>query len=188
MVRQKPKNIYIASYELGASNMSKGISFNELCGKLKNEYTELNDDEFRKHFEIWFYSNFYVNDAYMVCRKPNKDLFSYFGRTDCKNIEGFLSGEAYQKYLEYKELEQARKSSRTANWFAVAAILLSFVSFCFAIRSNVKNTELQILSHQNDTTFQNMVSFKIDCLIDKLEENKAGIVSTSSDINIESAQ
>jgi len=56
-----------------------------------------------------------------------------------KDVESFkiTKDECFQ-LLEYRELKEARKSSKTATWFATGALLVSIVGFVFTILIHYK--------------------------------------------------
>jgi UDP-2,3-diacylglucosamine pyrophosphatase LpxH len=127
-------NIYIKSLEIGYNNIS-GISFDDLILKINNNL--LKDERLSFHFNIWFYTNFYNENAYSdvllhntFANHAGKITFSDKEKiTQYNNELSFIKGDSISKYIEYIELKEARKSSNRA--FIIS--LLSFITACASV-------------------------------------------------------
>ena len=112
----KKENIYIKILKYATEK--KEFTESELLSDLK-----LNQDE----------KNFVLNEVF---RKS--DLLCNTGRCIIREDGGFMniwtiSVEGMFKLLKYKELEEARKSSKQAMRFAIAALIVSSILAFFSI-------------------------------------------------------
>lgn len=134
------KNIFIKALEFGEKNIEIGISFNELIEFLKHDINKKfqNDEEkkrFINSFNVWFYDNFFLREIQKtragIREIPSLELM----KTHNVN-KAMLTGEAFFKLIEFKELNEARKSSKKAFWIATIATLLTFISILVQIYCN----------------------------------------------------
>jgi len=76
-----------------------------------------------------------------ICRET---FHIYYGEY---KVQSYLNIEGYFKLLEYRELSEARKSSREAKTYAIAAILISIAtlaaSIAFSIMSLKQKTVIE---------------------------------------------
>ncbi|MDE5417770.1 hypothetical protein L3049_07090 [Labilibaculum sp. DW002] len=131
------KNIFIKALEYGEDKIEIGVSFNELIEFLEPDLTKTfkspeKKDEFKKSFNVWFYDHFYLrtiqttrNGIYSI---PAFDLMDKHNGDKAR-----LKGDAYFKLIEYKELNESRKSSRNAFIIASVAALLTFISVSYQV-------------------------------------------------------
>jgi len=136
-VNKKQKNIYLNALEFGEKLLNKGetVTFNKLQEHLKKRgyvfetqaEEQLLRDLAREAFHI------YVSDGDKWKEEPS-----------------YLNVEGYFKLLEYRELNEARKSSREARRYAIFAIVLSIFTLVVSIYFSYKelNNETIINSKQ----------------------------------------
>lgn len=134
-------NIFLESLEIGYKNQFNGISFNEMTKEL-NIDDKLNDISFKLNFAIWFFDNFYFTDTFSQSINTKKNPTGDYSINKYK-IDEFLSkysdnkhfikGESIQKYLDFIELKEARKSSKEANTQSKKAIRLAIWSLISSV-------------------------------------------------------
>ncbi len=137
----KQKDVYIAALEYGESLLNKGekITFSKL----------------QKHLEDEGYS-FNPESKEQLLRDLAREAFYIYVSGDentWKNYPSNLNIEGYSKLLNYKELKEARDSSRKAKWYAIIAIAISIVTLFTSIYFSIQ-------SLNRDTTINNK-QFKI---------------------------
>lgn len=114
----------------------ESFSFYEICAetKLTNEQKE----QLR-----WM-----VHDKQILSNK-NPNFHHYTRIENGKNEKTTMlhaGAEDHFKLLEYVELQEARASSRTANRFAIAALIVSIISFSYSAHQSKKamNTAIKL--------------------------------------------
>lgn len=128
---KKPENIYLDALEYGE--------------KLLIEKQGITREQLRKHL---------ADKGYMFSTREERRLFDDLGREaffifvgDPSNRKYYLNIEGYFKLLAYRELNDARKSSKEARWYAILAIILStitlFVSIYFSNKSLKQKTTIE---------------------------------------------
>jgi len=137
-------NIYIKALEIGYEHSITGISFNEIVSELGIE-ENLSNEMFKFCFMTWFYSNFYNIKAERNLVENPHGAFIHNGVINtlegCKNEKSFIKGESINKYIEYVELRDTRKSSRTAKRFSIASICIAIVAIFIPILLTQFKTE-----------------------------------------------
>lgn len=126
-------NIYIKSLEFGVQNMKDGVSYLEML-----EYLSIcnlqPDNLFENYYANWFFENFFIESLHRYTSEHGyKFAFRKEELDKYKQEKAILTGNAYQNYIDYLELKEARKSSKKAFNTAIAAIILTFISVIFQI-------------------------------------------------------
>lgn len=131
---KKQGNIYLDALEYGEKQL------------IKKQQIEKKD--LKKHLE---------DKGYKFSTKEEKQLLNDLGREafhiyvgDPSNRKYYLNIEGYFKLLEYRELNDARKSSKEAKIFAIAAIVISFITLLVSIyfSNEVLKQEITVDSRQ----------------------------------------
>jgi len=98
----------------------------------------------------------------------------------CHTVDGnrILSVDSYFKLLEHDELVLARENAKSARWFSIAAIAISFISLLTAFYlSNqpihVENEQYKEIVMQFETQ-----SEKLDVLIERTEKIKSALTQS----------
>lgn len=124
-------NIYIETLKLGSENLDKGISYNKVKECLISKGYSI-PEHFENYFILWFFSNFYIrNVSRRIMNVRGHDMKPEELRTEVA-MPAILTGEAFQNYLDYLELHEARINSiqaqKTANesiWIARVTLWIS---------------------------------------------------------------
>jgi len=110
----KKDDIYIEVLKFGRENLHKAITFKDLTGYLDKHKINYNDF-ITKHIFISKFIN-QKGQGRNINNEPDKNgLF-------------ILGNEGYFNLLEHEELKSANSSSRTATYFATAALLVSIIA------------------------------------------------------------
>ena len=121
------ETIYNKALEFGANNIKEGVTYNELLNYLKENKLDVNDGVARS-FHVWFYETFYVSGIYERRNDPSgMGVFNEDVLRGKDNTKGFLTGEAYLKYLDFLEYRQALKSAKQSSNLAKIAIAISAI-------------------------------------------------------------
>lgn len=128
------KNIYRDAFQHGYNKIQDGITYREMIHHLKSiGYNTIND----RVFGAWFYNNFHSSMHYYKVNNTTQS-FSDVSKLlitgsitdltkipDLINTRMFITGESVMRLLEFKELEESRKSSNKALVFAIIALFVS---------------------------------------------------------------
>jgi hypothetical protein len=112
-------NIYIKALEIGYSAGDTGVSLKKMLQNLCDLKYEFSDDLFKE----WFYRNFEHKLRQRLLNNPSNDVSVI---EDNKNL--ILSSESLFQYLEYVELKEARKNSKSAKTQSFIAIGIAIIS------------------------------------------------------------
>lgn len=124
-------NIYIKTLKLGFENPF-GITLKQVIenAKLSNrlDYTNNHNVEFKLTFLLWFYTNFHSRQINSITNIAN--IKNNINGTISKEINktAIINGDAVNKYIDYVELSDARKSSRKATNIAYTSIAIASIS------------------------------------------------------------
>ncbi|MCK4345989.1 MAG: hypothetical protein KAX05_11950 [Bacteroidales bacterium] len=140
-MKETQENIYIDALEYGVRNLKKGISYTDLENYLKEKDYNI-EGEFAKYFKTWFYSTFF-NDPQtknaIRALSGDTSISGWLDKSPYDEDKSPLMAEGYFNLMDYKELEEARESSRkahkTAIWAIFIAGLLAFISIVFQFYS-----------------------------------------------------
>lgn len=140
-MKETQENIYIDALEYGVRNLKGGISYTDLEKHLIEKGYNI-EGKFAKYFKTWFYSTFFndpqTKDAIRAL-SGDSSISGYIDGSQYDEIKSPLMAEGYFNFMDYKELEEARKSSRKAHKTAICAIiiagLLAFISIVFQFYS-----------------------------------------------------
>jgi len=136
-MKEAQENIYIDALEFGVRNLKDGISYNVLKNHLEKKGYNI-EGKFAKYFRTWFYSTFFndpqTKDAIRAL-SGDSSISGYIEESQYDKDKSPLMAEGYFNLMDYKELEEARESSRqaqkTAKWAIIIAGLLAFISILF---------------------------------------------------------
>lgn len=124
---QSTGDIYMDALKFGITKMQSGISFKELITHLTNCMGWKFEDEYLKYFRLWFHTNFYNDQVYPYMKSGNATEAGNIIR----NLHGYdaykcvINSDAYETYLDYQKLQQARKDAKKAHDLALWAIWIS---------------------------------------------------------------
>lgn len=185
-------SIYFDTLKLGFENKN-GISLNEVVERLNIDFSDIT---FETNFTIWFYSNFYNSKLESLIVGQVTAINSDY-RINERNIEtkvrkyntekSYIKGDAVNKYIDYLELEQTRKSSRMAFKFSIASIIiatLSIITPIIFVHNPRPPYEVIITNDRNKTTngkFDNSINCKSG--IKDMNNNKTDSTDTLDAIN-----
>lgn len=134
----KEKNIYLDALEFGEKCLKDGkdITYNDL----------------KKHLEHIGYS-FDTEAKDRLLKDMSRETFHIYieNGEEWKNKPHYINTEGYFKLLEYRELKDARKSSKEARWYAIIAIGISIMALLASIYFSIK--ELQQTTTINSEQF-----------------------------------
>lgn len=125
-------NIYIQTLKLGFDNPD-GISLNEVVEKLN---IDLSNESKKYSFTTWFYTNFF-NSRTEQFQQDALTMSGYWESPHLKDMESinselsYLKGDAVNKYIDFKELEITRESSKQASYFATGSIFIAILAVIF---------------------------------------------------------
>lgn len=126
---KKAKNIYLDALEYGEKQL------------IKKQQIEKKD--LKKHLEDKGY-RFSTREERRLLNDLGREAFHiYVG--DPSNRKYYLNIEGYFKLLEYRELGDARKSSKEARTYAIVAILISIATFIASIYFSIRVLEQKIV-------------------------------------------
>ncbi len=138
-MKETQQNIYIDALEYGVNNLKEGISYNDLEKHLKEKGYNIKG-KFAKYFKTWFYSTFFNNpQTKKAIRALSGDtsISGYIEESQYDKDKSPLMAEGYFNLMDYKELEEARESSRqaqkTAKWAIIIAGILAGASIMLQI-------------------------------------------------------
>jgi len=140
-MKETQENIYIDALEYGVRNLKDGISYNDLEEHLKEKGYNI-EGKFAKYFKTWFYSTFFndpqTKDAIRAL-SGDSSISGYIDESQYDEDKSPLMAEGYFNLMDYKELVEARESSKraqkTAKWAIIIAGILAFASIIFQICS-----------------------------------------------------
>lgn len=121
-------NYFISALEYGSRQMITGVSCKEMFDYLKNS-SQINESALA-NFRGWFYNKgFFVTEYEDDLRNKGWDQIIRPDDIETRYDEykGFIRGDAYFKYLEYIEVREALKNSRSSTKTAIAAIIISTI-------------------------------------------------------------
>lgn len=124
------KNIYLEALEIGYNLGEEGVSFKELNTKLLDLKYVFNEDLFRD----WFYRSFEHKNR---IRFTNQPILGVSDIEDDKKLR--LSSDSLFQYLEYVELQEARKNSKSAKNYSLIAIGIALLSLLASLGTLVIN-------------------------------------------------
>ena len=131
-MKEKEENIYIKALEYGVEKMDEGISYNEIIKHLKDSGFEIKGN-FSIYFKTWYYLTFFNYSRTLVAKQVRDgviDFKDFTLNTTVDDVPNILMSEGYLAYMDYKELVEARISSRRAHIIATYAIVISaFLAF-----------------------------------------------------------
>jgi hypothetical protein len=122
----KESKFYIDAIEFGIKNVNSGYTFNEFCSHMESKKHRPNNksDDPAKH--TW-------HRIYIDLSFPSNE----------GGDKRFLNPDFYFSYLDYYELKEARKSSRTAMISASLAIIISILGVYLQYSNSVEVKEAQ---------------------------------------------
>lgn len=113
----KSGNIYLDALEYGEKQLFKRQAVTR--------------SELQKHLEDKGYK-FSTNEEEQLLNDLGREaFFIFFG--DPSSRKYYLNIEGYFKLLEYRELNDARKSAKETRWYAIAAIIIATVTWITSI-------------------------------------------------------
>ncbi len=127
-MKKKQGNIYLDALEYGEEQLEKRKT--TTFGGLQ-KYLEGRGYKFKTKQEERLLWN--------ICRET---FHIYYGE---HKVQSYLNIEGYFKLLEYRELNEARKSSREAKTYAIVAILISFAAFIASIYFSIMVLDQEIV-------------------------------------------
>lgn len=110
-------NIYIRALKYGEERFETGVVYRELLEHLGVEQ----NTQLETVFRMWFF------DKFAASINANKTQVTIDWDVFKKSTPYFLTGDAYLSLMDYRELQEARKSSKQAMKIAIASILLAVV-------------------------------------------------------------
>ena len=116
-MKKKPRNIYLDTLEYGEK---------QLIGR-----RAITRKQLQKYLEDKGYK-FSTNEEKRLLKDLARETFFIFVG-DPSNRKYYLNVEGYFKLLEYRELSDARKSSKEAKKYAIAAIVISIITLAISI-------------------------------------------------------
>lgn len=128
-MKKKQRNIYLDALEYGEKQLIKrqAITPKKLKKYLESEGYKFSTDAEKQLLRDVSHDGFHI----------------YVG--DPANRKYFLNTEGYFKLLEYRELSDARKSSKEARTYAIAAILISIATLIASIYFSIRVLEQKIV-------------------------------------------
>lgn len=123
MWKRKPDDLYIAVLKYGKKNMNEGMTAEDTEKYLNGLGYKFESIEGNAHYEKFFRDIFCGSGDQMQIK----------GSTLYNKKKYFMNVEAYFRLLEYTELQEARKSSTRATWFASSALVISIISIIIQI-------------------------------------------------------
>lgn len=163
-------SIYTETLRIGFENSATGISFNEIVKRLD---IDLSDSSFKVNYTIWFYLNFYnsenekfENDYKITAIQLNTIGLQEIERITFNGEKSYIKGDAINKYIDFVELQNARKSSRIATFISISSVAIAISSIVIQIvlsNNNKPPYEVIITNDRNNTTsskFENSLDFK----------------------------
>ena len=136
------QNIFLDGLEYGEELLNKGepITFNKIVNHLKDKGYKIESKSEEALLKDFARENFYI---YVSGEEET-----------WKNYESNLNAEGYFKLLDYKELNEARKSSTQARKYAILAILVSIFASIISIYVSLQPITIDTTQFQ---TFQNIL-------------------------------
>ena len=123
----KTNNLYLAMLKYGHEKLADGVSYREMSNHLER----------KGHLTTGMIVLF--NDSFR--RANNVGWVDYNTDPDAKC---FMKAEGVSYLLEHQELEDARRSAKSATWFASIAIIISVISTSASIHFSLKQIETPI--------------------------------------------
>lgn len=123
---QLESNLFIRSLEFGERNFIKGTTYLEMIAHLRAQKIEI-PPLLDQYYKIWFFRNFYV---YKVHPESINDFEWTIANKPAwldEHLEkkAVLTASAYFEYLEFIEINEARKNSKDAKNLSLWAIGIS---------------------------------------------------------------
>lgn len=125
-------NIYIETLKIGAENLDKGISYSQVVEQLTQIGISI-EPYFEEYFMLWFFTNFYERSMTNIIRTQSNRWFRKEEYGSALNFPVILTGEAYQNYLDYIELKEAREYSLQAQKAANESIKIARLTLIVSI-------------------------------------------------------
>ena len=122
---KKQGNICLDALEYGEKQL---IKRQQIEKKDLKKHLEDKGYKFSTKEEIRLLGDIEIEAFYMYAGEPS-------------NRKYYLNIESYFKFLEYRELNDARKSSLEARWFAIVAIGLTILTLALSIHSSRRSLE-----------------------------------------------
>ena len=126
-MKKEEENIYIKALEYGVEKMDEGISYNEIIKRLKGLGFEI-EGTFLLYFKAWYYLTFFHDSRTLMAKRVIDGVTAFRDlapETAVDDVPNILMSEGYLAYMDYKELVEARISSRRAQITATYAIVIS---------------------------------------------------------------
>lgn len=122
---KKSDNIYIDALRFGVQNMSTGTSLNELKTHLIDIGWTI-DNTFH-NFDYWFFTNFFYDNAYTTLKNGNSSQVYQvlYDSQAWADIKCPMSSSAYETFLDFEKLNQAKIDTKKAQRLATIAIWIS---------------------------------------------------------------
>lgn len=126
-------NIYLRALEIGSEQLTEGVKYKYIKQQIEDEFNFTFSPNGESNFIIWFYDNF--NDGKSITGKIRSDrnflahLLISLRNPDSKRPNHitsrsyikhlyentfYVNGIGNKQYVEYKELKEARESSKKA--------------------------------------------------------------------------
>lgn len=134
-------NIYAYCLEKGINHFND-ITYNKILKELKNNFKNISFDEnFEFSFRLWFFQNFFEKEAerslnyYLAKGTSTWNSGDKLPFEESVNEKVYIKGDTYMKYIDYLELIDARKSSKSAFILSCISIMIALLSVLYQIFS-----------------------------------------------------
>ena len=129
----KRNNIYLFCLKVGYKEISNGITYKQIKKLVTDKFKIEFSYDFEFHFRVWFFNNFYEPNAqYQLNREINGHVDQITRKDQSSlpfeqqiNTTVYIKGDSIQQYIDYVDLSDARKSSRSAYKFAMISIVIA---------------------------------------------------------------
>ena len=172
-------SVYLETLRLGYENSSNGISFNDIVKELN---IDLSDNSFYGNYVFWFYSNFFNKLNETPCVMEDRITSSHYDdylinseKVKRFNAEkSYIKGDAINKYIDFVELQDARKSSRIATRISLISVAIAIVSIIVSALhpKNPKPPYEVIITNDRNNPANGKLNHSIDCKFGINEKDK----------------
>jgi len=185
--------VYIDTLRLGFENPT-GISFDDIVKKLN---IDLSDNSFKINYTIWFYLNFYNinnetsdNEFSIAKYQMNYIRLVDIERIPFNSTKSYIKGDAINKYIDFVELQNARKSSITATRISLISVAIAISSIIVSVLypKNPKPPYEVIITNDRNNSTNSKFDHSLDCKFgieekDKVDNNQTNDSDTLGAIN-----
>jgi hypothetical protein len=168
-------NLYIKALEIGFNVEDTGISFDEMKKKLNSHEYKFVDNLFRD----WFYRNFEHKQRSRVLDNPAQEV-----SIDIDDESLRLSSESLFQYLEYLELQEARRNSKSAKKQSLFAIVIALVSllpnFWSVTMDKIQKVSVEYVPEHFEKSIKRSIDsqLKTNRLLIEIKSKQDGIINT----------